>query len=870
MAIYHFSGTIISRSQGRSAIACAAYRSAEKLLDSSQDKVHDYTKKQDVAHVEILAPKQAPSWMLDREKLWNGVEDSEKRKDAQLAREFNFSLPRELTLEQNIALAREFVQTTFVSKGMVADLSVHNDQMPDGELQPHAHVMLTLREVTPEGFGQKVREWNAKEQLLTWREAWGEIANKHLFLHGHDVSIDHRTLAAQEIDLEPQHKIGASAAKERMARLEDHQRIARENGERLLRDPGIALHAITRQQSTFTHQDIARFVNRQTVDSEQFQAVYDKVKGHEDLVSLGLDDRGRQRYTTKEMLAVETLMIERAGQLVERSGHSVHHHFQDRALQSRSLTPEQKTAFEHLVSDGDLKNVIGYAGSGKSYLLGAAKEAWEAQGYSVYGVTLSGIAAENLEGGSGISSRTIASRSYYWDKGEQLLTSKDILVVDEAGMIGSRQLNRLLGEADRGGAKIVFVGDPYQLQAIEAGAAFRAISERSPTVELTEVRRQNIPWQREATIELAKGQTQAAIDRYVKHDHVHAFESDQAAKQGLVSLWNDARISQPDNSQIILTYTRADVKELNEIARGLRCEQGELGNDHVLMTGRGERIFAAHDRVYFLENDRDLGVKNGTLGTIDRIQGNMLVIRLDKAATSTGQDKTKTITFSTDRYNQIDHGYAATIHKSQGVTVDRSYVLASKYMDGHAAYVGLSRHRESTDVFYSQEEFANDQSLAKTLGRDRSKDVTIDYTQDSFSRGRGFELPVMDRHSRTVEKLFTIRDTMPSEDPFAAFKEKYEAKNPAKAQSVNDSLLPRHERLALDAEKQIELLERACAESKTPRTAREQLEKYTVSVAKQPEVMEYLKKHRPELSQKIQTMAKSYERSRERNLGLSL
>ena len=166
MAIYHFSGTIISRSQGRSAVACAAYRSAEKLVDERYKKTHDYTHKQDVAFTEILLPENAPSSMLNREKLWNAVEAIEKRKDAQLAREFNFALPCELTLEQNIALARDFVTQAFVSQGMVADLCIHNDKTGDGQLQPHAHVMLTLRKVTLDGFGQKERAWNAKRKFI--------------------------------------------------------------------------------------------------------------------------------------------------------------------------------------------------------------------------------------------------------------------------------------------------------------------------------------------------------------------------------------------------------------------------------------------------------------------------------------------------------------------------------------------------------------------------------------------------------------------------------------------------------------------------------------------------------------------------------
>lgn len=904
MAIYHFSGTVISRSQGRSAVACAAYRSAERLHDERYAKTHDYTKKQDVAHTEILLPDHAPPWMADREKLWNAVEACEKRKDAQLAREFNFALPRELTLEQNIQLAREFVQQEFVKKGMIVDLCVHNDKQPDGQLQPHAHIMLTLREVTPSGFGQKVREWNAKENLLLWREAWAEVANKHLFLYGHDIKIDHRRLEAQGIPLEPQYKIGAAIAQERLARFEDHQRIARENGEKLLAEPVIALQALTRQQSTFTHQDIARFVNRHTVDAEQFQAVYDKIKGSEQLILLGVDDQSRERFTTKELLAIETMMLTKASQLTERNGHSVSDTIKIAALTNRPLSEEQRAAFSHLVSEGDLKNIIGFAGSGKSYLLGAAKEAWEAQGYQVHGVTLSGIAAENLEAGSGIESRTLASRLHYWDKGEQPLTSKDILVVDEAGMIGSRQLNRLVEEAERHQAKLILVGDPYQLQAIEAGAAFRAISERSPTLQLTEIRRQEIAWQKEATVLLATGKTSEAIHQYAAHDHVHAFATQQLAKENLIALWNDARLSEPHKTQIVLTYTREDVKTLNDMARELRKAQGEIGTDHLITTARGEREFAEQDRIYFLKNDRDLGVKNGSLGTIERIQDNMLVVRLDK---SDQKEKARTITFSTERYHHLDRGYAATIHKAQGVTVDRAYILASKYMDGHATYVGLSRHRESADIFYSREVFANDQALTKTLSRERSKDVTWDYIEkieksaESFVMQRGFE-KTQQTELANPDNLTLNRSTIPSENknlesqqqqhyerllqqaaqnyartkenkaPFLqadlqAFKTQFENQHPEKAHVLQESLRPHHEKMALVAEKQIAQFEKAMEQSRMPRTAKAELEKYAASVAKQPEVMMYLKQHNTELTKKIETLAKSYQLSRELDRG---
>ncbi len=742
MAIYHFSANIISRSQGRSVVACSAYRTATELFDERYEKTHDYTKKADVAYCEIMLPQDASLGLSDREKLWNAVERSEKRKDSQLAREIQVSLPRELTLEQNIELIKEFVKEEFVDIGMIADIAIHIDKSSDGDLQPHAHVMLTMREVTLEGFGQKVVQWNAKENLLVWREHWAEVTNRYLALNGHDLTIDHRSNKIRGIDLEPQHKIGTTISRHQLNRIIDHERIAFENGEKIFLSPQIALDALTRQQSTFTHQDLARFINRHTKDAEQFERVYEKVKADEQIISLGFDDKERERFTTREMLEIEKSMIEQSSGLLGRLEHDVHTSSYVEGLKQRELSSEQRNAYDHLLAKGDLKCVIGFAGSGKSYLLGAAKEAWEHDGYRVLGATLAGIAAENLTASSGIESRTLASRLYYWERGEQLLTSRNILVIDEAGMFGSRQMEQLLKYVQEAGAKAVLVGDPQQLQAIEAGAAFRAIIERSGYVELTEIRRQEFEWQRNATKEFARGNIEEGLIKYKAHDNIHEFETSAVAKKAMVELWNDARISERQETQIMLSYTRKDAAELNAMARSERQKLGELGESHILQTSKGYKDFAQNDRIYFLKNNRDLGVKNGSLGTIEKIENNQLTVRLDKD----NSEKLKQIMVDLGKYNHIDHGYAATIHKAQGVTVDRAYLLASKHMDCHATYVAMSRHRQSADLFYSREEFNNEKALTEVLGRERTKDVTIDYSfnqiKDKFAENRNIEVSV--------------------------------------------------------------------------------------------------------------------------------
>lgn len=246
MAIYHLRLKVLSRALGRapksggatrrSVVAAAAYRSGERLYDDSQGKWFDFDKP-DVVHTEIMAPQgqTLPTWIFDRQTLWNMVERAEKRVDAQLAREIEITLPRELPRRDHIELVRSFVRDQFVSKGMVADIAIHAPDASDGLEQPHAHVLLTMRRLdadTPSGFAaNKAREWNEREDVAravnearkrfndtrldadkealeqlearrnvnVWRAAWSEYANRSLASTGSAARIDHRTLEKQGI-----------------------------------------------------------------------------------------------------------------------------------------------------------------------------------------------------------------------------------------------------------------------------------------------------------------------------------------------------------------------------------------------------------------------------------------------------------------------------------------------------------------------------------------------------------------------------------------------------------------------------------------------------------------------------------------------
>jgi len=211
MAIYHLRATMISRSQGRSATAASAYRVAERIEDRRTGLTFDYAARGGVDHTEILAPDHAPDWVRVRSELWNRVEESETRKNSQVAREVRVALPDALTHAQRLELVREFVRSQFVDRGMVADIALHAPGREGDERNHHAHILLTTREIAAEGFTTKNRDWNKVEVLEGWREAWARDSNAALERAGIKDRVDHRTLVAQRDEaLEL-----ASAARER-------------------------------------------------------------------------------------------------------------------------------------------------------------------------------------------------------------------------------------------------------------------------------------------------------------------------------------------------------------------------------------------------------------------------------------------------------------------------------------------------------------------------------------------------------------------------------------------------------------------------------------------------------------------------------
>lgn len=942
MAIYHFSAKVISRTS-RNTVSAIAYRAGCELYDKQTGQTFNYGDKA-VQHVELLLPKDAPLWAReiqelmsqDRQKgvqtLVDIVEAAEKRKDAQVWREFEFALHRELTEDQNIALAREFVEDQICGHGMMAKLNFHFDiDEETGEAKPHCHVVVTTRRLEEKGLSSKKEtEWNKKAYLLELREQWANYSNFHLKLHGHDIQIDHRSHKERGIEMEPQPKRGRSISEQekRTKRLTGSDKItpvtdkAKEfhdvqlrNLYRIIRKPEIIFGIVTKHHATFMWADIQKKLHQYVDDAHLFQRLEAKLKNSKELILLRLEGvrdpsgniQDQAIYTTRSLLKTERSLIETAEELGKSPTHGVNPESTDKAIAKANedlknhggLSQDQVKAIHHLVDEGQLKCVVGIAGAGKTTALGVCQGIWKAEGYSVYGLAPTGKAAQSLEASpleaNGIPSTTLHKFLKAFEEGRSHYNPKSVLILDEAGMVDVERFEKLLSAVKQLGVKLIMVGDGAQLQPVEAGPAFRLVTERLGKSELNTVVRQKEGWQKEATVLFGKQRTEQAIKKYAEKGYVHIIQEKlpsieevlakgdyvglvklyeishrvssliyremakdvkkdhpelshiyplikehqdfgrylewkekeksaaghilqnsegchpilkarsldplkmailfvdkkqekalqhedakgilknckldhlmgvekprnlksnlklreqsidvrKTAKEELLRSWHSAfkgstRAQDPreasekstlSKESVMLAYSNRDVNDLNKLARFMLKESGYLPRQEFTYktkkqveddfgrraTLKEEKGFSKGDRIVFTRNTYGLGVKNGTTGTIIDLNDQKVHVRLDEG---------KEISFAPNLNPYFDHGWAMTIHKSQGTTFDQVYVLASFEMTQNLAYVAMTRHREWVKVFGSSLDFWRTEKLPQVLSKSGEKLSAADY-----------------------------------------------------------------------------------------------------------------------------------------------
>ena len=490
---------------------------------------------------------------------------------------------------------------------------------------------------------------------------------------------------------------------------------------------GVALGRITERESHFAERDLVRFV-AEDVEGRGVGAlavrlaVEEFLRSSPDIVALA-EVSGEKRFTTKEMLELERAILSGAGRL-RGLEHVVSGERLKAVLETRaSIRDEQRAALEHITSGGSIALVSGMAGTGKTFMLAAAREAWEAEGLTVRGAALSAAAAKRLEAGSGTQSTTIHRLLWEEEQGQLTLGPKTVLVIDEAGMVGTRQMARLVALAESAGAKLVLVGDERQLQAIDAGGPFAALVKGLGAARLTEIRRQKEGWARDAVFEIAGGEASRALSRFQERGLFFVGKDRKDAVRQLVSDWTRIASGQELKDTLVLTGTRLGATQVNRAIQGARWERGELGSARVQVGGDSLHV---GDRILFRRNAAL--VSNGDGGVVVELseQDRTLTAKLDGG---------RRVTMDLDAYSHIQLGYAATTHVAQGATIANCLVLVGgSTQDREAAYVQASRATDETRL-YTDAATAGEElhDLVREMERSRRKGLAVDLAEQELA-----------------------------------------------------------------------------------------------------------------------------------------
>lgn len=786
MAIGFARAEFVKRSEGKTAVGKAAYNARERVAFEGNcvlaPRVFDFSFREAPSYHEILLPQGVHENFCISEVLWNAVEAKEVKVNSQVAQDLVLALPDDqaLTMEDKIELAKSFVEKNLIEKGFAAQIDIHPPERKifftqncealgikegasgivvkkresafevklqgDGksgktiyfnskqfkgfqikEHNWHAHILATTRRFKESGMELEDRKPRdllpqvRKGRVVAgpdWGKLWGEHQNSYFKARGMALRVDSNSLVPQE-HLGPVRMRGRA-----FDLLAEHDRRVELNKE-ITKSPKKILEQLTSRQSVFSKEDVDRFFDKH-VPVEVGEVVKEAFWMQKEVVSLldGPTQGLTGKFSADWVVEEEKSILRVADKLSQLKAFSVKtKHAQGFVLEG--LSPEQKEAHKNIIKGQRLSCIQGYAGTGKSYLLASLRDSYLASGYKIRGLGPDNATAKVLKE-KGLDNSENVYKFLFALKNDKrdIRKGREVWVCDEAGKLGNGPLFELLRQAQKHNVQVILSGDSKQLPSVERGGMFRVFAMRYGAQALENIQRQEGPEQREITQELATSKFYSAIN---KLDAVGGFrwsETRSGSVEDLMKGWAVDTSQHPEQKTIMMAHTNAEVRVLNEMARIIRKERGEINQEELsCQTSLGRVFLSKGDLVEFRKNDKLLGVTNGLSGTVLDAKENKLTVCVE-----VDKKNTRLVSFNPQEYNAFQLGYATSYFRSQGQTVDKVHVLHSSHINKELFYVALTRHTKEARYYLSKEDVGGLQELKKLATRTNDKTNTLAFT----------------------------------------------------------------------------------------------------------------------------------------------
>lgn len=733
MAIAFARPEYISRSNGANACCKSAYNARTIIKDESSNVTYNFSKRGDNIHHAILLPDGVDSKFKNPITFANEVERLERRKDSQLYVEWVLALPKDenVSLELKQEMIYEFIKRkNWIGEGLGVQVDIHKPH--DGEVNWHAHLLVTTRRFLPNELGLESRKAVDLQPEVRFGRVqktleidnnifWRDVQNDLFKAHGLENRVDLNGEVTQE-------HIGPIRMRSNINQKQERNYERQIANLELLSSGARVLDRITNHASVFNENDIRRVVSC-VPTKETAQNLIAEALSHRDIEEL-YNESGNSTgfYTTKEV-RLEELKLLRLADYVDAQKNVIDVKCQKKAeLKSvitkaierskKSLSPEQQEALSHiLLGTSGMRVLRGRAGTGKSFVLAAVAKIAIDSGINVIGLAPTHKARIDLANNGYTQNDTIKGMLFKLHNGKFYLPQRSLIVVDEAGMIGNDDYLELLRVAAKQRCNVISSGDEKQLTSVKRGGMFEVFAEKYGSKLLYDIKRQDSAWGRNVAIAFASGEAFTGVHILQKENRIAQSLNKESSIELLIRDWVDSPELLSD--KIILAVKNEDVDILNTRAREILKGNKTLSGIEFGIKGRS---YMRGERILITQTNKDLDLTNGDLAEITYASKEKFTIKVHN--TSEG---VKEVSFNPSKYHGFSHGYATTVFKSQGASINSVFVFHDGFAGIRNSYVALSRNIKELKLYTNQVATQNLNHLIKQLSTDKEISSSLNY-----------------------------------------------------------------------------------------------------------------------------------------------